>query len=102
MLWGGQDAAKAAGHRDVVVWLYRHVEVTERNDEATLKAAVASGGVELLRWPKERTDIRDVPGIQDAAANGHLKMVEWLYSRPFKTAGTLLRAAENEHLNIVR
>ncbi|EGZ14588.1 hypothetical protein PHYSODRAFT_560883 [Phytophthora sojae] len=105
--WGECDAAKAAaaGHKDVVKWLYEHAGSDERDDGETFKAAVGSGDVELVKWLMAKLD--DVPekGMQDAAANGHSEMVRWMDEECFGShfdTGRLIRAAEKGHVDIVR
>ncbi|OWZ12454.1 hypothetical protein PHMEG_00014383 [Phytophthora megakarya] len=105
--WGGNDAASAAraGHRDIVKWLYENTE-SRRNDEGTMTAAVGSGKIELVEWLQEKFDQGSYEGVQEAVAKGHFEMVKWMYENESYDdeigVGTLLKAAENGPLAIVK
>ncbi|KAF4147520.1 Ankyrin repeats domain-containing protein [Phytophthora infestans] len=105
--WGYEDAAKAAaaGHSEVVMWLYENAGSDVRNDEETLKAVVASGDVTLLRWLLQRLTIVPCKGVHDAAANGHITMLEFLTEEGYiqdDTVGLLLKAADAGQMAVVR
>ncbi|ETL79086.1 hypothetical protein L917_20206 [Phytophthora nicotianae] len=105
--WGYEDAAKAAtaGHRDIVMWLYEQAGSDARNNEETLKATVASGEVDLLRWLLERISMTRCRGMHEAAANGHVNMLEFLIDEGFVQddfVGLLLRASEAGQMRVVR
>ncbi|KAH7491399.1 uncharacterized protein KRP23_322 [Phytophthora ramorum] len=105
--WGGTDAADAirAGQRDIAAWMYRYVYVDHRDEVGTLKAAVATGDVQMVEMLQEKLDMDCDRGIQEAAANGHLDMVQCMYEQELEEMydkGVVLAAATNGHLDVVR
>ncbi|KAG7381232.1 hypothetical protein PHYPSEUDO_006276 [Phytophthora pseudosyringae] len=103
--WGGCDAANAAraGHGNVVKWLYEETQSGARADEETMKAAVGSGDIELVKSLKEKLDLWPAEGVQEAAVNGHFEMLKWMHENGHYddevSAGTLLKAAEKGHVD---
>ncbi|KAG3104433.1 hypothetical protein PI124_g16871 [Phytophthora idaei] len=101
IVWGGKDTLNAASgdHSDIVRWLY-HFNYG-RDDDDTMKAAVARGDVELVRWLLQ---VRRIPicGEEMAAANGHLNMLQTLLRGRQIPPGVMVKAAESGHLDIIR
>ncbi|OWZ12455.1 hypothetical protein PHMEG_00014384 [Phytophthora megakarya] len=58
-------------------------EVDVQEDHEALKAAGASGDVELVEWLQGELNEDVELGIQKAAANGLLDMVMWMYTQEF-------------------
>lgn len=70
-----------------------------------IKLVVASGDIALLTWLQQQLRLQPDQGLHDAAANGHLKMVQLLYDRYVdrgRSTGILLKAAEHGREDIVR
>ncbi|KAF1795816.1 Ankyrin repeat-containing domain [Phytophthora cactorum] len=101
IVWGGKDTLNAAsgGHSDIVRWLY-HFNYG-RDDDDTMKAAMARGDVNLVRWLHR---VRRIPicGEEMAAANGHLNMLQTLLRGRQIPPGVMAKAAESGHLDIIR
>ncbi|KAF1795818.1 Ankyrin repeat-containing domain [Phytophthora cactorum] len=100
--WGYEDAAKAAaaGHRDIVMGFYENAGSDIRNDEEALKAVAASRDVTLVRWllHVQRRTITPRKGMHEAAANGHVNMLELLTEEGYledDSVGLLAEASEN-------
>ncbi|KAG2989706.1 hypothetical protein PC123_g24417 [Phytophthora cactorum] len=100
--WGYEDAAKAAaaGYRDIVMGLYDNAGSDIRNDEEALKAVAASGDVTLVRWllHVQRRTITPRKGMHEAAANGHVNMLELLTEEGYledNRVGLLAKASGN-------
>ncbi|EGZ11588.1 hypothetical protein PHYSODRAFT_336109 [Phytophthora sojae] len=107
--WGNEDAerAAAAGHVDVVRYIYETAENEDRSDYGSMEGAVAAGDLELLRWLQDHLGMEPegytVP-IR-AAAGGHLEALQYLKERGYcrrEEAGVLVKAAEAGHLHVVR
>ncbi|KAE9091008.1 hypothetical protein PF010_g18369 [Phytophthora fragariae] len=103
IFFGGKDTANAAagGHSDIVRWLYQFETDYERDDAATMEAAVANGDKDLVRWLHQVMEIQ-VCGVPRAAANGHLSMLQFLSAFDRIPAGVVVQAAKNGHLDVVR
>ncbi|KAG2810492.1 hypothetical protein PC116_g16662 [Phytophthora cactorum] len=101
IVWGGKDTLNAAsgGHSDIVRWLY-HFNYG-RDDDDTMKAAMARGDMELARWLHR---VRRIPirGEEMAAANGHLNMLQMLLRGRQIPPGVMVKPAESGHLDIIR
>ncbi|KAG4049431.1 hypothetical protein PC123_g15276, partial [Phytophthora cactorum] len=82
----------------VAVWLYEYVNVEYRDGYEAMKAAAAGGDAELTRYLEEKLDMAYDVWMPEAAANGHLEMITWLYEQEFDEMwfdrGVLLAAAE--------
>ncbi|RLN77599.1 hypothetical protein BBJ28_00000462 [Nothophytophthora sp. Chile5] len=112
ILWGNNDAVLAARnrHTEVVRWLFEHTGEHQRYMPIVVKAAVGSGAVPLVEWLFGRNhnvgmNLRPELGIHDAAANGHVGMLQWLAdlsNADQVAAGVLIKAAENGQLDVVR
>ncbi|KAL4115158.1 hypothetical protein PRIC2_014052 [Phytophthora ramorum] len=104
--WGYEDATKAVvgGHRDVVMWLYQYAGSYTRDDQKTTLAVIASGDVELIQWLWGRLDMPPGNGMREAAANGHIEMLELLEFQGYGgiDVGQLVKTAEAGQLNAVR
>ncbi|GMF20672.1 unnamed protein product [Phytophthora lilii] len=105
---GGLVAERAvlAGQTHVVRWMYKTDELEDRNDYATMDAALATGNMELLRWVMHLTKISPEghEGLYGAAARGLVGPLQFLQDRgEYKKfdAGTLIKAAEAGHMNVV-
>ncbi|RLN89877.1 hypothetical protein BBJ28_00019581 [Nothophytophthora sp. Chile5] len=108
--WGYDDTVEAAenGHSRVVMWLFRHTDAIDRDGGGTMHAAVGNGDMPLMEWlvqrnrPKAWERLCPEVGINDAAANGHVAMLQWLLEYRGLVAGVLVQVAEKGQLDVVR
>lgn len=98
----GIDAAILSGHIDILHYFYEMRPVNRRNH--ALRWAAYSGNFELVQW-LDNLDAENSPwSMNDAAANGHMKIVLWLnnHRREGCTTDAMDRAAGNNHMKIVQ
>lgn len=103
--WGDELAAVAAdaGHNAVAIWIAQYSVHIDR--AGTMRAAIASGNIELVKWLMDRGVYPyKEEGIHCAASNGHLHMLEWLEDKSYlgDRTGLLVQAAEGGQMEIVR
>jgi hypothetical protein len=107
--FGGLDAQQAAlgGHTAVVKWMYETYAHEDRNDYSVIDGAFITGDMALADWVMHKVgmDPEGHEALFGAASNGHVEPLQWYQDHGIYTswdAGTLIKAAEAGHLNVVR
>ncbi|KUF89862.1 hypothetical protein AM587_10005822 [Phytophthora nicotianae] len=110
ILWGGDDLvnAIAEGHGHMGRWLYENTPDTRRNLETAMSYAVKQGDRPLVQWlidvVYEAEPLLLPPSMDDAAAGGHMELLQWIYEQGYGgcSGNALEAAAKNGRLDMVQ
>ena len=101
-------SAAVGGHFELVKWVYEkhrtEYEDKDGHQDYHVDSVVSSGNLEMIEWFYERREIfhEYSDPIQQAAENGHLDSIKWLFSIGYNQSEQAINtASENGHLDIV-
>jgi hypothetical protein len=96
--------ALAAARLPLAKWMDEHSPLDFALVPVCVDKAAARGDIEWLQWSQRRRTIATVNAMDDAAANGHIRVVIWLHENRWEGCSTRAMdgAAKGGHLSVLR